>query len=81
MGNAGIHQMCLDGNVQGVRQYLAKGGNPNAVNTGKMTPLILASSTGNQEIVQMLLNAGAHVNDISAIGFTALMAAGMILRL
>lgn len=47
------------GDVQGVRDLLAAGANPNALIAGDGTPLIKAARTGRMDIVEILLAKGA----------------------
>jgi len=55
-----------------VRVLLAHGAIVNARSDEQQTPLMLAASRGNSEIVQLLLNAKADVSPISAHRMTAL---------
>ena len=66
----------LDGNVDRVRFLLTFGANPNAVEEGGWTALIVAAQEGHAEIVKMLLAAGANPNAARDNGVTALIWAG-----
>ena len=48
-----------EGDVDGVREELSKGANPNAVDDHGKTALVYAVVSGNRELVQLLLGAGA----------------------
>lgn len=59
-------------NKDSVQQLLDLGANPNIEDRG-MTPLMLASESGNIEIVKLLLDAGAQANYEARDGRTALL--------
>ena len=50
------------GNIEAVKQHLARGTNVNLKNDGGSTPLIEASRKGYKEIAKLLIENGADVN-------------------
>ena len=58
-----------------VRRQLMKGANPNAEDAAAWTPLLLAAARGNDDVLGMLIKAGARVNHTNKDGITPLMAA------
>ena len=65
------------GHTQSVRDLIAGGADVNGQHSEGGTPLIRASFSGNEEVVQVLLDAGANVDleDLHGYGFTPLKAA------
>jgi ankyrin repeat protein len=57
------------------RTALARGGDPNVVNEGGNSALLLASRTACPEIVKALLDAGANANSANSGGDTPLSSA------
>ncbi|MFL6373610.1 MAG: ankyrin repeat domain-containing protein [Pyrinomonadaceae bacterium] len=70
-----LSQAVADEDKSLIRDAIAKGADPNARETSdsKITPMFLAVETGDPEIVQMLLDAGAKVNIRSTSKETPLM--------
>jgi ankyrin repeat protein len=60
----GIHYGAMHGDFLSVSEYLRQGINPNLVGEGGSTPLHLACRQGHSEIVKLLVEHGAQVNDI-----------------
>lgn len=60
------------GNIEDVKQFLAKGLDVNARDSAQWTPLMHACRNGNCEMVKLLLAAGADVNAIGVNDCTAL---------
>jgi len=60
-----------DNDILEVRKYLARGDDPNQEDKGS-TPLIVASSNGDIEIVQLLLTNGANINKTNRLGYSAI---------
>lgn len=56
-----MFDLIFQGDVQRVNRYIETGGNVNMYSYG-VTPLHLAAQMGYEEIVRVLLDAGAHVN-------------------
>lgn len=72
-GTTALHWAVHRDDLAQVRQLLAAGADPNAVNDYGATPLAEAAITGNVALLQALLKAGARVNDANPSGQTALM--------
>lgn len=73
-GTTALSEAILQGHVDNVRMLLKAGASPNvAVGAEKYTALILASFRGDSKVVRMLLDSGADVNQLDAVGSTALM--------
>ena len=62
----GLDAAIEEGDTAEVERILEDGANPNFVNDEGDMPLALATMTGNLEIVQMLLDAGADVNSTAS---------------
>ena len=60
------------GLTQDIRGALAAGADPNIEMEGGVTPLMAIAATGNNEAIQLLLKAGARVNEDGNRGCTAL---------
>ena len=72
--NIKLIRSSMFGNREAVRRQLEQDGiDVNAKNSEGYTALILASSNGHKEIVEMLLEKGADVNAKDSDGWTALM--------
>jgi len=72
-GCMGIHTAAEKGNVSEVRRQLAWGVNPNAKTLWtRTTPLIKAAENGHIEVVKLLLDKGADVNEYNEGGETPL---------
>jgi ankyrin repeat protein len=71
-----LHEVVYAGDVNAVRAFLSEGDDMNRMcrcdfaGGGEVTPLCLAASTGNLQLIDLLINAGADVN--RAIGETPL---------
>jgi hypothetical protein len=63
------------GDLQRVRDLLAKGADANTADRRGFTPLIWAAAVGNVELVQQLIKSGAAVNLRASDGTTSLMLA------
>lgn len=50
------------GDIEGVKELLASGVSANSKNALGQTALVVASSRGNSEIIEVLVNAGAEIN-------------------
>ena len=57
-----IHKAATFGNIEAVKQHLAKGADVNAKDIDGWTPLRKAALNGHKEIVELLINKGADVN-------------------
>ena len=73
--NEDLMKATLKGSSSSVIQLLKSGADVNAKNNEGVTPLMVASGTGNKTILDILLSAGADVNATSNDGVTALMLA------
>jgi hypothetical protein len=59
--------------LDGIRNYIAEGGNPNVSNRHGWTPLMFAASRGHRSLVALLIAKGADVNAVAREnGLTAL---------
>jgi len=63
--------LALGRNPETVRLLLAHGADPNATQVGSFTPLFSAASAGRQDLVEMLIESGAHALHRSDLGKTA----------
>ena len=63
--------LALGRNPETVRLLLAHGADPNATQVGGFTPLFSAASAGRQDLVDMLVESGAHALHRSDMGKTA----------
>jgi len=70
-----FHEYVDRGDIEGVRKMIQHGFFPVATENGENSALILAADSGNQEIVDLLLDNGANVNYCSDTGETPLAAA------
>jgi len=88
IGDTALMMAVTTGNVEAVRQLIARGAQVNVVSgepslpvkngiiaLGRLTPLLLAASYGPLDMVQTLLKAGARVNVADSRGLTPLMLA------
>jgi len=57
-----IYGAAYTGNIEAVKQYLAAGGDVNAKDSLRWTPLHWAIPYGRKEIVELLIDKGANVN-------------------
>ncbi|KAL5256261.1 hypothetical protein ACHWQZ_G011473 [Mnemiopsis leidyi] len=62
-GETPLHQACVEGKVEKVRELLGKHASPNTRDHAGWTPLHEACNHGYLEIVVMLVSAGADIND------------------
>jgi ankyrin repeat protein len=67
-----IHVAAELGNIEAVKQHIAKGADVNAKFVDGSTPLHNAASGGHKEIVELLIASGADVNAKDGDGFTPL---------
>jgi ankyrin repeat protein len=67
-----IHQAAKDGNIKAVKQHLAAGTDVNTKDAIGTTPLLLAVTKGQKEIVELLIAEGADVNAKDKDGTTPL---------
>ncbi len=69
-----LHNAARDGDTEAVKKLLRQGASVYAVTTASgVTPLILAATAGHEQIVEVLLDAGAAVNTADKTGGTALL--------
>lgn len=74
-----LHAAVRNGSIEGVKATLAMGISPTCeTEDHAWTPLWVAACTGNQEITEILLKAGADVNSTTSDGRTALQEAAKI---
>jgi serine/threonine protein kinase len=59
------------GNIQEIRDLIAKGANPDTMNITGMTPLMVAAIQNNSDLAQTLLDHGANVSMKDNAGWTA----------
>ena len=62
-GETPLHVAAIDGNVKQVKKLLADKHPVNMRDYGGWTPLHEAANNGHHEVVQLLLQAGANIND------------------
>jgi ankyrin repeat protein len=74
-GTTALHYAVLQNDLELVRQLLAAGADPSAVNRYGITPLHLAAVNGSAPLIEQLLAAGADANEAGPEGETALMTA------
>jgi len=67
-----IHVAAELGNIEAVKQHIAKGADVNAKNENESTPLFTAALNGHKEIAELLIAAGADVNAKNVGGRTPL---------
>jgi hypothetical protein len=67
-----LHAAAVDGDLQQLRQVLARGGNVNAPDDTGLTPLHCAAQSGNVDVVRLLLSQGARLDARDNIGETPL---------
>lgn len=72
-----LHQAIKRGKVSAVREYIAHGGALGATDKVGWSPLAMAAHAGHTEILQLLLDAGADVNESWPSRHTPLMTAAM----
>jgi ankyrin repeat protein len=58
-----LHQAIKRGSVRAVREYVAAGGALNTTDKAGWSPVAMAASAGNSEILALLLDAGADINE------------------
>ena len=68
-----LHDACLDGDTERVRQLLDDGAPMDEKDEHGMTALMEASMHGHTEVVRLLLDKGAAVDEKNKDGGTALM--------
>lgn len=73
-GSAALLKATSDGDVAAMRNLLKAGADPNR-QVGRDTPLVVAATKGDPNLVSILLEAGAAVDGRDAIGTTPLFAA------
>ena len=66
-----IHRLIKKGDVVGIREWVAQGGDVNSRNRLGWTPLMLAALQGRTEIGELLLSLGADSNLTNKFGDTA----------
>jgi len=74
---ARLHNSAASGNLQEVRNCLARGFPVNFEAPGGETPIHVASFCGHTEVVAVLIDAGATVNSQNSEGFTPIMCAAI----
>lgn len=68
-----LHGAAYNNNIEGVREILSSGTNPNCkTEDDGLDPLCVAVAQGFKEITRMLLDAGADINSTTSGGSTAL---------
>ncbi|CAM9108198.1 unnamed protein product, partial [Discosporangium mesarthrocarpum] len=68
-----VHKAATDGDLEGVVAWLDRGGHPDAKSRGqRSTPLSRASSKGHVKVVEVLLEAGASIDNVGRGGMTPL---------
>lgn len=67
--------LIYNNDIEGVKRLIEGGCSPNEYLEAGETPLCLAVSFENKEIIEILLNAGADVNAVDKFGFTPLVGA------
>lgn len=72
-----LHQAIKRGSVRAVREYAAGGGALAATDQAGWTPLAMAAHAGNPEMIEVLLDAGADVNEAWPSRHTPLMIAAI----
>jgi uncharacterized protein len=72
MGRTAVHYAALDGDVDGLRGFVAGGADPDAADSAGWTPLHFAAQTQNAQAAEALLAAGAAVDTPDRHGNTAL---------
>src|SRR5688572_24171173 len=61
-GRSALFHAASYGAIDIVRLLIAKGGDVNETKDGRRTPLMMAAVQGYEEVVVVLLNAGANIN-------------------
>lgn len=70
--NQALHAaLALGRNTQTVKLLLAHGADPNAVQVGGFTPLFSAANGNRRDLIEMLIESGAHAHHRSDLGKTA----------
>jgi len=75
MNKAWWRESINGGDVQGVRELLARGAEINALDRYGQTALMLAAHAGNREIVETLIGHRADLNITAKFGLSAIMLA------
>jgi len=70
--NYNIHKACFDGDLEGVKKFIADGGDINLTDGGTPPPLSCAVIHGHEEVVTFLIKENANVNAIDSWGNSAL---------
>lgn len=63
-----IHAAAREGNLDRVRQYLERGGDPNVCDEGRGTPLYYAAAAGRCDVMEVLLDHSADVDAMTLRG-------------
>ena len=61
-------------NYQGVKELLDNGIDPNILDSDKISPLMIASFNGFNDIVDLLIKNNANVNIVNNFGYSSIMA-------
>ncbi|WP_406416519.1 ankyrin repeat domain-containing protein [Streptomyces sp. NBC_00873] len=72
MGRTAVHYAAADGDVDGLRELVAIGADPDAADNAGWTPLHFAAQAQNPQVSEALLGAGAAVDVPDRHGNTAL---------
>uniref|UniRef100_F6W3X7 Uncharacterized protein n=4 Tax=Ciona intestinalis TaxID=7719 RepID=F6W3X7_CIOIN len=68
LGETGLHQACIGGDLKRVQLLIKQGHQVNPRDFCGWTPLHEASNHGHEDIVEYLLQHGAHINDLGGEG-------------